>query len=182
MNPLPHPIALADANRYMLEQTEAFVRILADSAYKKTAPKTYRSAIGSHLRHILDHYDSFFAMTEQKNEAIDYDARSRDKSTENCRETGLTRLVTLQKKLTQFCERPLSEKTNVLCYDNGLSGVKINTSIERELMFLMSHTVHHLALIAIIARLENYPIEEDFGIAPSTLRYKASQNQCAVAT
>jgi len=50
-----------------------------------------------------------------------------------------------------------------------------STSIKRELAFLLSHTIHHYAIVAIICRLQGLSVEDDFGIAPSTLRHRAAQ-------
>jgi len=41
-------------------------------------------------------------------------------------------------------------------------------------MFLLSHTVHHYALISVALKLQGIDPGEEFGIAPSTLRYLKS--------
>ena len=45
------------------------------------------------------------------------------------------------------------------------------SSINRELQYLVAHTVHHYALIGFILRLQGIVPPEDFGIAPSTLQH-----------
>jgi hypothetical protein len=42
----------------------------------------------------------------------------------------------------------------------------------RELQFLVSHTVHHYAVIALILRARGLEPGPDFGVAPSTLKYE----------
>jgi hypothetical protein len=55
-----------------------------------------------------------------------------------------------------------------------------HSSARRELQFLLSHTVHHYALIAMICRQYGVGVEEDFGVAPSTLKYRRQMAQaCA---
>jgi hypothetical protein len=49
------------------------------------------------------------------------------------------------------------------------------STMGRELQFLMSHTVHHYALVAIILKIQGCNCAEEFGVAPSTLRYQRSQ-------
>ena len=49
------------------------------------------------------------------------------------------------------------------------------STLSRELQFLVSHTVHHDALIAAAARALGVATEPDFGIAPSTLKANASR-------
>ena len=53
------------------------------------------------------------------------------------------------------------------------------SSLERELLAVMSHTVHHYALIAIALRLGDFDPGVGFGVAPSTLRYWQEQRECA---
>ena len=53
------------------------------------------------------------------------------------------------------------------------------STVARELQFLVSHTIHHHALIAAILRLESHTPAEGFGIAPSTLKYERDRAQCA---
>ena len=45
------------------------------------------------------------------------------------------------------------------------------TSFERELQFLLSHTVHHYALAALMLRTQGVEPGKEFGVAPSTLAY-----------
>jgi len=47
------------------------------------------------------------------------------------------------------------------------------SSFGRELAFLLSHTVHHQALIAVICRQLNVPLAAEFGVASATLRHRA---------
>ena len=49
------------------------------------------------------------------------------------------------------------------------------SSVVRELEFLLSHTVHHYALIGVICQLGGHKLPKDFGMAPSTLRYLQAQ-------
>jgi hypothetical protein len=40
------------------------------------------------------------------------------------------------------------------------------------LQFLLSHTVHHFALMALILRAQGADPGDDFGVAPSTLEHR----------
>jgi hypothetical protein len=44
------------------------------------------------------------------------------------------------------------------------------SSVRRELQSLVSHTVHHYALIALMLQLNGVEPTEEFGVAPSTLK------------
>ena len=49
------------------------------------------------------------------------------------------------------------------------------SSVGRELQVLSSHTIHHFALMAMTLRVLGVPVDPDFGMAPSTLRYLDTQ-------
>ena len=54
----------------------------------------------------------------------------------------------------------------------------IESTFERECHFVLSHTVHHMALIALLAQCRGYCVHEEFGVAGSTLRYRARRSEC----
>ena len=43
------------------------------------------------------------------------------------------------------------------------------STLERELMGLITHSIHHLAIIAMIARSCSFPVQKNLGKAPSTI-------------
>jgi hypothetical protein len=43
--------------------------------------------------------------------------------------------------------------------------------VGRELQYLLSHTIHHYAIIGSILRAQGVEPGPDFGVAPSTLRH-----------
>ena len=54
-----------------------------------------------------------------------------------------------------------------------------HSTVRRELQFLLSHTVHHFALIAVLLERFSIAVPDDFGIAPSTLKHWQAQSSCA---
>ena len=46
------------------------------------------------------------------------------------------------------------------------------STLGRELQFLVSHTVHHFAMIGGMCSCLDVKMEEGFGVAPSTLKYR----------
>ena len=63
--------------------------------------------------------------------------------------------------------------------ESAASTVWARSTVERELQVLLSHTVHHYALIAVALRLHGLEVDPEFGVAPSTLRYWQEQRACA---
>jgi len=47
----------------------------------------------------------------------------------------------------------------------------IDSSLQRELTYLHSHTVHHIAQISLALRVMGIKIDDQMGIAPATLTY-----------
>ena len=170
---------LAEDNVAYLEQVLDLVGRLSDEDYTRSGQRAYGSGIGSHLRHCLDHYTNFFAGLPAGR--IDYDARARDVRIEQQRTyaqqvlRGL--LAQLQVLSAQEGDRAIQVKMD--CGDQAdPQSWWTGSTVRRELQFLISHTVHHYALIAMILRLQNLDPGPGFGVAPSTLRYQAGQ-QCA---
>ena len=58
--------------------------------------------------------------------------------------------------------------------DCGRSGEWCASTGRRELQFLLSHSVHHYAIIAMICGQHEIEVPEGFGVAPSTLKYRES--------
>jgi hypothetical protein len=50
--------------------------------------------------------------------------------------------------------------------------VSITSTVDRELMALITHSIHHLAIIALIVKSYGYEMDDDFGKAPSTIVYE----------
>jgi hypothetical protein len=49
----------------------------------------------------------------------------------------------------------------------------VSTNYYREVIYNLEHTIHHMALIRVgINELGNIDLPKDFGVAPSTIKYK----------
>ena len=57
----------------------------------------------------------------------------------------------------------------------------ITTSFDREEIYLVEHSIHHFALIRIALKtyFSSIKIDDNFGVAPSTIAYRL-QNQTAI--
>ena len=52
--------------------------------------------------------------------------------------------------------------------------VEINSTLERKLMGLVTQSIHHLAIIALLAKSFGHQMGGDFGKAPSAIVYEPS--------
>ena len=164
---------LVSMNIHFLEQGLALLNNIEDELFTKRDSNLHKSSVAKHLRHALEHYQT---LIESRDGRLDYDDRERDDRLESDRnyaiETIQHIIVGLKKYVNdgEFKDKPLRIKNNEA--DRIHPDAWSDSSLKRELQFLISHTVHHYALIAVILRIYGYHPNEEFGIAPSTLRYQ----------
>lgn len=168
-------------NIALLQRLISIIETLSDQQFIHTDPAIFISSIGSHVRHVLDHYRIFLDGLEQGD--INYDNRAREQLIEFNRSEALqccNGLIHALESVTD-CQRVVNVTLDLSCGDSTVATepeVQVST-VGRELTFLHSHTVHHQAVIGFIMRLLKItPVPDDFGLAPATIRYKESR-QCA---
>lgn len=170
---------LTEDNIRYIEQAISLLESMDDARYSAPAPLALGSPVGAHLRHCIDHYDSFLAGVASGR--IDYDARQREPLIERSRTTALARLRTLSEALSELSNRedtPLGVKMDCGGAESE-DAWWTDSSIRRELQFLISHTVHHYAIIKMTLIAGGMQVGADFGLAPSTLRYHQGASACA---
>lgn len=167
--------AAVAANLIVLRQGIALLAELGDARYVKPLPVVYGSSIGGHLRHIIEHYQSFVTSLEAGD--LNYENRPRNPEIETNSEYARGILAAIADRLGAL-EQELSGRAVAYCVETT-PGERAASSVLRELEFLLSHTVHHYALVAVMCRLQDFEPENSFGIAPSTLRYQQSLATCA---
>ena len=145
---------MIQANIRLLRQAETLLGEIDDSLHLK---------IGGHIRHILEFYECFLDGVEYAR--IDYDARKRDASVERSRTVAIARICVI---IDNMQTMPALRDDYAVQVGPGML-----SSVARELDVLSSHTVHHFALIAVILRNNGLEVDDDFGVSPATLRYRA---------
>ena len=161
-------LGLIKLNSHLIAQAHDFVSGLTPIVYAGKCESVFSSTIGQHLRHCIEHYDELLlAHTECRD--VNYETRPRDLLLETNPAEALRRLSATTTALGALGTTPSSLKI----LDTGCS-CPSESSIERELQYLVSHTVHHFAIIAIIAKHFDVAVPENFGVAPSTIKHRAS--------
>jgi uncharacterized damage-inducible protein DinB len=170
------PIRTAIAsNVAVLAQGATLLAQLTPESYAQRIPLCYNASVGGHIRHIIEHYQAFLRGLEDNE--IDYEKRVRDPMVENDPVFAGALLESIAQQL-ETVALTLSNRTLHYCAETT-EGIASATSVLRELEFLLSHTIHHYALVAVMARLQGVEPEREFGIAPSTLKYQRTQLACA---
>jgi hypothetical protein len=173
---------LIGVNIGWLRQADALLDRISNAAYTATPAGLAPHKAGSHLRHILEFYECFLAGLPASH--VDYDARKRDLSVERSRQAARERIWSLIRVFES--ESALRTDSTIWVRIEDAAGSRIPetfliSSIGRELQVLSSHTIHHSALIAMALRALGVPVDPDFGMAPSTLRYMATQASAEAA-
>ena len=124
-------------------------------------------SIGSHVRHCLDHVEAMERAIGR--EVCCYDERTRGTAVEALPAVACARLAECR-------ERLLALDSALLCLPLALSarisagGVTVHapSTVAREVAFVISHTVHHAALIAVLLEDQGVGCPSRFGLAPTT--------------
>lgn len=172
MGETPAMHAAIEENLGLLESCGALLATIPAGEYTRATGVCFGGAIGEHVRHLLDHYIGFFGALENGHR-IDYEARVRDPRIEREPEFAQCVLREVVGRLARLegadLETPMHVRLEVVD-----AQVWSPSSPGRELAFLVSHTVHHCALIGVICRANGIAVPADFGVAPSTLRHRAA--------
>lgn len=172
-----------ESNIHFLNQGIELLSNISNEQYAFNNGQYFKSGVGRHFRHIIEHYLSLLNVNESK---VNYDDRERDLKLETNREFTIQTLQDIVKSLSDFKTRTEELDTSIMVMSNEGIGEEntpwSSSSIRRELQFLISHTVHHYALIGLILKTIDVPVTEEFGIAPSTLKHEAKQKETAQAS
>lgn len=158
--------------------TTALERLLDDlvTEIAEMPPEVYTArplsavsgSIGEHVRHVLDHVAAF--LRARYSAVLSYDNRERGTSIETSPEAAIGQIFRLKHTLDQFAMRDLEEPVQVtskVSPDHAIDGW---STLSRELAFVVSHTIHHQAMIAVLASIHGLAVSDRFGYAPTTPR------------
>lgn len=155
-------------NKVLLEQAVSLVQAQPEEHYSRACKEVFSSTIGQHIRHCVEHYEEFLmALAEGRD--LDYESRPRDVRLETDTGEALRRLAAIHVSLGKLVD----EGSSVGVLDTG-ADTPSPSSTAREMQYLLSHTVHHFALIAVIAGLYGISVPSDFGVAPSTHKHRTN--------
>ncbi len=129
------------------------------------------STIGQHIRHSIEFYICLFEGLSTK--SINYDNRKRDLLLETDKDYAINFLNEIYTKLNTV-DKDLA--LHLFSNSEELKSTSISTSLYRELLYCLDHAIHHQALIKVGLKEidKTHLVGDHFGVAYSTLRYKAS--------
>jgi uncharacterized damage-inducible protein DinB len=158
-------------NLYLVNQMRGLLSRLPGDVYRAGGHEYFGSGVGKHVRHVLEFYER---LLESKDGIVDYDARRRDRRVETEPEYAAERASGVIDSLERLDEAgsPAAVRVRVETHGEDQSPAEITSSLDRELAYLSSHTVHHFAIVATILRIQGIEPPPDFGVAPATIRYE----------
>ncbi|MGH6827736.1 MAG: DinB family protein [Rhizomicrobium sp.] len=156
----------------VLAQGEHLLKSLSDGDYEGESSQAPETTIGAHYRHSLEHFQMIFEAVA--GDEIDYDRRARDPVLERERSSALALTQVLRQRARFLHAAQLQQPIVVRCqtgYGEPVSAAALS-SFGREAMYVIFHAIHHYALIAMICAGRGIAVPGNFGMAPSTLRYR----------
>jgi hypothetical protein len=159
----------------VLQQGLALLSGVDDNTYRTVAPEPYSASIGQHYRHVLDHFLCFAAGVGRFE--IDYDKRARDPRLENDREYAMAVTRELARRFAAYDSATLNAEC-IVRYSVGYrrdEAERLPSVVGRELAFCVGHAVHHYAIVRLLCHSLQTHVSPEFGIAPSTLKYRSAQ-------
>lgn len=146
---------------------------LTDEQYNKKIPHLGNSSIGGHTRHVIELLQC--AIDGYHTGQVDYINRKRNLLLETDRLFAQSALQQLDGSI-KIPDRQLNLVVDPI--ENAIELLKVTTTYYREVVYNTEHTIHHLALIKVaIIEMKLDIIDNDFGIAYSTIKYQASLNK-----
>ena len=164
-----------DHCKHNLLEIKSLLGNLKKEDYTKPLSLLSDSTIGQHVRHILEFYICLIA--SKNTEIVNYDNRKRSLEIE-------TSVQFAQSQIDFIIDHFILDNNNIQFTLEGnysaetTENTAIPTTYQRELAYCLEHSIHHQALIKVgLKELElESVINENFGVAPATIRHK---KQCA---
>jgi len=125
------------------------------------------ASIGPHLRHCIDHFR--LLLDGWQSGSVDYDARPRDPALERNPRAVRDALSEIARGLARIRGGDLAREVSVTqSAAPGRPPVSSPSRLERELVFLSGHTIHHIAIMVLAARTAGVEIPTRLAVAYST--------------
>ncbi len=174
---------LVESNIQALSEGSELIRLLKGDQYVQGFKPAFSSTIGAHFRHVLEHYRCFNSQIVDR--SFCYDKRERDQLLECDSSYALQTIDSLIQALSELALKSEKDADMVqgdFTIADEQTSSKISTTINRELLFLQAHTVHHYAIIGAMTRAFGNQPDEDFGVAIATRVHNETCAETATPT
>jgi hypothetical protein len=176
MEPI-QPTSLPQIAGHVLNDLRHYLSVIEPVNFQAPLDILSGSTIGQHTRHIIEFFNCLLEQsTDQEIPVVNYAKRRRDYRIESEPGHALYEVVEICDRLKDL---DTLKKCLLDCAEHGQENLLISSTIARELIYTIEHTIHHLAIvkIALKATAPSIHLPEHFGVAPSTIQYR--QESCA---
>ncbi len=156
---------LIDYNILILNRFLNLIDLLDQPRWIKKNKSINNESVSRHVRHVYNFYECFLCGFNSRK--INYDARVRDNLFEKDISYARIKISTLIK---EFSLIDSEDFTLEILLNNSIANSKINSTLRRELMGLIDHSIHHGHILQIAIKNEFKDIDfKDKFYSPSTL-------------
>jgi uncharacterized damage-inducible protein DinB len=165
--PTKSPLLPAFALAEHLDALADVVDRVSDLDYLARPSSGVSGSVGAHVRHCVDHVLAL--LDRPASGEMTYDDRQRDTALEQNRRLAVETLRRLAVRVRDVAPRtsdvPITLWTML---DRRGTRARVRTSLGRELVFVLQHTIHHEAVVAVLLASRGRVLSGHFGLAPST--------------
>lgn len=165
---------LHNSAKDLLQQLDQIIHDCKEEDFSRPLEELSGSTFGQHVRHTLEF---FICLYDAKNDGIvNYDQRKHDKLIETDKKLAQSVIASICAFLdTNTEDFEVAFEANYTSEEGKDQTMK--SSFFRELAYNIEHAIHHMALmkIAVKQSLNYIQLPDHFGVASSTVRYRAGQ-------
>jgi hypothetical protein len=152
-----------------LDELIGLLEQLSEEEYSKSCFELSGASIGEHTRHIVEMFQCLNRNYDLG--IVNYDKRERNESIQTKADFAVQMILDIKNSIEKE-----NKKLELQQMIDG-TAINIQSNYYRELLYNLEHCIHHQALIKVaILKCENVAVNENFGVARSTIEYR---NQCA---
>jgi uncharacterized damage-inducible protein DinB len=153
----------------LLAQLRDVIALLPVHCYCAQPAPRVSGSVGAHVRHTLDHVSALLAAVS--GDELRYEHRTRGTGVEA---EPLVAVSTIDALLSRLDLQDEAALDRTIAFATLLEVAQpvthVRTTLAREAAFVVQHTIHHFALIAILLAAQGVRVPDGFGVAPSTQR------------
>jgi len=161
------------ATKSVLNELDSFLSQIDDHRYAQELDILLGSSTGMHTRHLLEFYQCL--IDQSTDGCVNYDHRKRNNRIENQSAYASETIRLIKDQIEKLdLDKPILLESG---FNPDLNEYEqISSNLRRELVYNIEHAIHHMAIIRIgISQIApEIKLSDNFGIAPSTVKYQKS--------
>ena len=159
---------LIQAIHHSLDELITLLSQLSDQEYTAPCAELSTASIGEHTRHIIEMFQCL--ENNYDSGSVNYDNRERNILIQTSTDFSIKKMIEIKNELGRA-----NKSIRLQQFING-NEINIESNYDRELLYNLEHCIHHQALIKVALLKCGIAVNENFGVASSTIEYR---NQCA---